>query len=229
MIEINGLTFSYNKKTPVINNLNFSINKNDIVGVLGHNGAGKSTLFKAILGLLKPQSGEIKIDESLKKNMGYLPETNGLYSRLTCYENLAFRAKIAHIEKSKIKEKCMDILEMVNLMDKKDSVASTLSNGMRKRIAFGGSIIGESPLILLDEPTNGLDPESLEILISIIKQLNKNNISFIINSHDLNTVEQLCNNVVVLQNGRDIYKGTAKDTSLKTLYFDVIKKEGAKA
>lgn len=227
MIELKNVTFSYDRKKNVLENINLYVKNAQMIGLIGHNAAGKTTLLRIILGLLKPQIGEVKIEtnQDLYKNrnkfVAYMPENNGVYERLNAFENLQFWARIANIPEDIIFDKANDILKSLNLYKKSNEKVGFWSNGMKKRLSLACALIREPELLLLDEPTNGLDPESLEIIISLLKQKNKSGTAVIISSHDLNIIYQICESVLIMQNGRLIFSGKVNsiDGSLKNFYF----------
>jgi len=229
MIKSDKLNFYFKKNKLILDNLDFKVCKEEVHSLLGHNGAGKTTLLKLIIGLLKPTEGKITIEDQeaykYKSIIGYLPETNGIYHRLTAYQNMEFVGKINKIHKDDLKLKIERLLKLFNLLDKKEDYVSTFSNGMKKRLALACVLIGDPQIILLDEPTNAIDPESLEILIRTIKQLNEKGKTIICVSHNLDFVNRISTNVSILENGRLIFTSevSSLEGDLKDIYLNKLK------
>jgi len=229
MIKSDKLNFYFKKNKLILDNLDFKVCKGEVHSLLGHNGAGKTTLLKLIIGLLKPTEGKITIEDQeaykYKSIIGYLPETNGIYHRLTAYQNMEFVGRINKIHKDDLKLKIERLLKLFNLLDKKEDYVSTFSNGMKKRLALACVLIGDPQIILLDEPTNAIDPESLEILIRTIKQLNEKGKTIICVSHNLDFVNRISTNVSILENGRLIFTSevSSLEGDLKDIYLNKLK------
>lgn len=231
-MKVENLNFSYDSNKRTINDVSFELEENQILGILGHNGAGKSTLIKCITGILKPDSGKLEFEIDLvnnsRKYISYMPELNGIYERLSVYENIKFRAEIGGIRKDNIESDVDLVLEKIGLSDKKYSSIEKLSNGMKKRLSLGSAIISKPKILLLDEPTNGLDPESIDMIMNLILDLKKEGISIIINSHDLNFINSVCDKIIILQEGQLIYDGKLKGKNyeeIKEFYLSYTKKE----
>jgi len=201
-----------------------TFSEGQIWGILGHNGAGKTTLARLILGLLPPNKGAIQT--SFQKSVSYLPESNGIYEKLTCYDNLIFRGEISGLSTEASKRRADNLLKELTLSNKKNERAAVLSQGMKKRLGLGCALMNPGNLIMLDEPTNGLDPESLEIIRKMISSFSGTESIVLINSHDLETVSQVCSHFMILQNGQKIYvadnNGNNKQ-SIKEIYLGVVK------
>ena len=195
-----------------VKNVNLEVYKGDIFGFLGPNGAGKSTTIRMILGLIKPNQGNIKIDgldinKDYKKalnRVGTIVETPNFYEYLTGYENLKLQANLyKNISRIDIKQ----ILKKVGLKERKDNKVSTYSVGMKQRLGLARALLNNPKLVILDEPTSGLDPQGQKEIRELIKGLAETeDISFFICTHQLNEVEQICNKVAILQSGRIIAK-----------------------
>lgn len=222
MISINNLEFSYKPNAKVLNGINLNLKKGNIYGLIGHNGAGKSTFMKLIMSLLKPCSGEISLN-SISKPYSYMPENNGVYDRLTCLENIRLRASLYGLGKKEVKELSIEQLHRFGLTDKSNERAADLSQGLKKRLALACSTIYKSDLIVLDEPTNGVDPSSLNFIQKYIKDLRDDNKIIIISSHDLNTIQEVCGNIIILNHGDKIYDGKVKDRPLIEFYLNKTK------
>lgn len=224
MILINNLYFAYQKNKPIIEDLSLEFREGEIWGILGHNGAGKTTLFRLLLELLKPESGSISINS--KKTIGYLPESNGLYEKLTSFENLKFRGRLISKDKKSIIDRSEEMLIELNMVEKKDEKVAFLSSGMRKRIGLGCALIGYSDVLLLDEPTNGLDPISLDKIKKTVSNYSNDENVILINCHDLSSVQEICTHVCILDEGRLRYSGKVTNESIKEIYFNVLEERG---
>jgi len=228
MIKINKLTFAYSEKNEVLKNISFETEKQKVTALLGHNGAGKTTLFKCILGLLKPKSGSVEITLSEKGNcnekiISYLPDSGGLYPFLSPLENLVFRASFYN-NYSEAEQLAQFWLEKLKLNKSKVKYAGNLSHGMKKRLSFACALINNPNILLLDEPTNGLDPESIDTITNLISEVNKEDTTIIINTHDLNLVKESCYKIIILQDGSVIGEKKVKDIeeNLKEYYLEMV-------
>lgn len=231
LIKISNVSFGYKKGNINIKNLNIAINSYGIYGLLGHNGAGKTTLFKILLGLIQNYTGNVTFNSSLlysknKPSISYMPENNGLYEDLTISQNLIFRGLSNGLNKDEIQTESEILLKKFLLHNKINEKVSNLSNGMKKKVALIATLITNPKIILLDEPTNGIDPESLLDIITIIKELKNRNCIVLITSHDLHFIEQITKYVYILENGEIVYSGDISDnnSSLLSMYIDKLKK-----
>lgn len=209
MLKIENIIFKFNKKT-VLDNVSFDVNSGDVFAVLGHNGAGKTTMFRIIMGLMHPSNGQVLFTEDNMKNKGiehisFLPENNGIYENLNAYKNLEFRGRISNLPLKIIKENSEELLKRFKLINRANEKVYTWSNGMKKRLGLSAAMISKSRILILDEPTNGIDPESLSILIKIIKELQSNGTTIIFSSHNLDFVSKVANKVMILQSGKKVF------------------------
>lgn len=199
-------------KTAKISNVSFSLNERDILGFIGPNGAGKTTIIKSILGLYKIDSGKIEINGyDLEKdfvkaisNVGAIIENPDLYSYMTGYENLMIAAKIYDIKKERVNQ----IIKLVGLENKINLKVSKYSLGMKQRLGIAQSILHNPKILILDEPTNGLDPSGIIELNNLLLELSKGGMSIIISSHILSELETICNKFCIVNEGKIIYKKT---------------------
>ena len=204
VIELTGLTKKYGGFTAV-NDLNLTINKKDIFGLLGPNGAGKSTTILMMLGLTEPTSGSVKVcgvDSTthpieVKRIVGYLPEDVGFYDDMTGIENLVYTAQLNGIPKKDAKEKAVQLLERVGLMNEGNKKAGKYSRGMRQRLGLADVLIKDPEVIILDEPTSGIDPAGVREFMDLIHQLShEEGLTVLFSSHHLDQVQQVCSAVV---------------------------------
>jgi ABC-2 type transport system ATP-binding protein len=211
MIEINGLTQSYQDKV-VLNNIDLTIEKNEICALVGSNGAGKSTLIHTLLNLIPAKNGEITLSgipnykEAWKKDVAYLPEKFQLYPHMTGKENILF---FASLEKGEADEaKVEEILRKVNLWDQRNDLIRGYSKGMLQRLGLGIMLYFDSSILILDEPTSGLDPKGRIEILRILKSLEHKTILF--SSHHMDEIRQVCSHIAYLEEGK-INKYTLDD------------------
>lgn len=197
MLECKNLMKSYQGKC-VVNNLSFKVEPGEVFAFLGSNGAGKTTTIKMILGLVKRDSGEVIIDESVK--IGYSPETPYFPPFLTGYEVLEYYASLQKIPKVQRKEEILNLLEVVGLENNKTKIKH-YSKGMLQRLALAQALLGNPDLLILDEPTAGLDAMGRVEIMQLIHQLQKSGKSILINSHILNDIERVCDRGIIIKKG----------------------------
>lgn len=226
ILKTNNLSKKY-KKTYAVKDLSISVRKNSVYGLLGPNGAGKSTLLKMITGINRPTSGEILFNSHgwTRKdllNIGSLIESPPLYENLTALENLEVRAILLGIPL----KSCSEVLEKMDLMDAKNKKASDFSLGMKQRLGIALALLNNPKLLVLDEPTNGLDPFGIEELRKMIRSLADSGISIIISSHILSEIQQVADDVGIIYNGTLLYQDTIHaNENLEQLFMDIIRKE----
>ncbi len=199
-----------------VNNLSFTLKKGNVYGILGPNGSGKSTTLGIILNVVNKTSGSfqwfdgsISTHEALKK-IGAIIERPNFYPYMTAYENLALVCKIKNIPNDKIDLRLKD----VNLYERKNSKFSTFSLGMKQRLAIASALLNEPEILILDEPTNGLDPQGIHEIRSIIQEISKKGTTILLASHLLDEVEKVCDHVIVLQKGKMIFMGRVDELGI---------------
>lgn len=212
MLQINGLTKFYRKK-PVLNNLTLSIQTGEIYGLLGANGAGKTTTINCLCGLLKWDQGSIYLnDQALSRRhqsvIGICPQENLLYQNLTCYENLWFFGRLYGLGKNALKTRIKWCLEAVNLLEQTDQVVATLSGGMQRRLNMAVSLIHQPQLLILDEPTTGLDLEARFQMWTLIQELQQTGMTILLTTHLLDEAQRLCQTIGILKEGQLITQGS---------------------
>lgn len=198
-----------------VKNISMSVNKGDVIAIIGRNGAGKTTLLRLICRLIYPTSGKIFINnKSLDsdfleaiRSLGALIDSPVFYGNLTAYQNLLLSAKILGISEARIKE----TLEIIKLQDTGKKKVKNFSLGMKQRLGIGNAILANPPLLILDEPTNGLDPQGIIDIRNLILDLKQRGFTIIIASHLLSEVEQLCTKVVMMENGQIIKMGNLEE------------------
>lgn len=215
----------YYGKQLAVNDVSLHIPKGSIYGLLGPNGAGKSTTLKMLTGLLHPSGGEIIFDGELwqRKHLakiGSLIEAPALYGNLTAVENLMVHTKLMDIPKEKIH----DVLATVDLTKTGKKRASQFSLGMKQRLGIAIALLGDPELLILDEPTNGLDPVGIQELRDLISSFPKKGITVILSSHILSEVAQVVDTIGIINNGRLLFQGNIEpNENLEKLFMDVIK------
>lgn len=231
LIRISNLNYSYKTHKNVINDLSMNINSGKIHAILGHNGAGKTTLFKLIAGVLRYKNGSIMINKSLiadKRKISLIPETHGVYSDLTVQENLEFRYRLSKQPVEDMSSRINLLLDVFGLANRNNEQIKFLSQGLTRRVVLSCAIIGKPKLLIMDEPTNGVDPASLEILTKVLRQLKENGTSILISSHDLNFVRNIADEITIINEGTNVYHGSNSELDefkLKTIYFSYTKEE----
>ena len=229
MIQTKNLNKSY-KKQEVNKDISLLVPKNSIYGLLGPNGAGKSTLLKMLTGMINPTSGEIIYKEKpWSRNdlleIGSLIEQSPIYENLTARENLKVRTLLYNLPDSRIE----DVLEIVNLTNTGNKKAGKFSMGMKQRLGIAIALLNNPKLLILDEPTNGLDPIGIGDLRELIKSFPKKGITVIISSHILSEVEQIADYIGIIANGHLWYQEKVQeDIDLEKLFLEVVKKAGTK-
>ncbi|MBE2279208.1 MAG: ABC transporter ATP-binding protein [Ignavibacteriaceae bacterium] len=212
MLEFRNLTKKFGNFTAV-DSLNLTINKGNLYGFLGHNGAGKTTTIKMLTGVYAINSGDIILDgvsinddiNFIKRNCGYVPDQPYLYEKLTGREFLFFSGGLYGISKIKIKEKIDEFIEIFKIGNWIDKRTEEYSQGMKQRIAITSAFIHDPRLIILDEPMVGLDPQSSYILKQFLKDKTDAGLTVFMSTHSLNVVEEICNRVGIINNGKLIF------------------------
>lgn len=222
ILSINNLTKKFGYLTAV-KDLSFTINKGNVYGILGPNGSGKSTTLGIVLNVVNETSGNFKwfngtvsTHDALKK-VGAIIERPNFYPYMTAAQNLKLVCKIKGVDYSKIDEK----LEVVNLLDRKDHKFSTYSLGMKQRLAIASALLNDPEILILDEPTNGLDPQGIHQIRQIIKDIASEGTTILLASHLLDEVEKVCSHVVVLRKGEKLYSGRVDEMISSYGFFEL--------
>ena len=197
MLKINKITKCFKEKTAV-NGLSFGVEKGEVFALLGSNGAGKTTTIKMILGLMKPDSGDIELSEDIK--VGYSPDTPYFPPFLTGRETLEYYGAVSGMKKDERRRQATALLETVGLEDSKTKV-SKYSKGMTQRLAIAQALLGDPDMLILDEPTAGLDAMGRIEMIGLIGRLKKAGKTIILNSHILGDIEQVCDRGIIMKSG----------------------------
>ena len=228
MIEVKNVTKKFGNFTAV-DNITFTVNDGEVVGFLGPNGAGKSTTMNMITGFTEPTEGTIIIDGydiqkkplKAKKCIGYMPEGVPLYSELTVKEFVTYMAELKGMPRNEKKEKVNEVLEETGLTDVSKKLIKNLSRGYRQRVSLAGALIGDPKVIILDEPTVGLDPKQIADIRKLIKDLGKKH-TVILSSHILSEVSQICEKVIIINKGKIVAIDTPENLEKKTQNKNII-------
>jgi ABC-2 type transport system ATP-binding protein len=218
-VEVNHLYKSYADVTAV-NDLTFSVDPGEILGLIGPNGAGKSSTIYMILDFMKPDSGEVKIfgqqmNEAIKDQIGYLPEERGLYKRLSAIDLILYLASLKGMDITTAEKKANVLLEQTGMLESKKKKNKEMSKGMGQLIQFIVTVIHDPELIILDEPFAGLDPVRTETIKNIIGNLRDEGKAIILSTHQMNKVEELCDRVLMINKGRTVLYGDLLETKAK--------------
>ena len=221
MIEVKNVTKKYGKFIAV-DNISFTINEGEIIGLLGPNGAGKSTTMNMLTGFIEQTEGEIIIDgyntlkkpKKAKKEIGYMPEGVPLYTDLTVKEFITYMAEIKNVNRKVRKEKIQEIINKTGLAEVQKKLIKNLSRGYKQRVSMAGALIGDPKILILDEPTVGLDPKQITEIRNLIKELGKTH-SVILSSHILSEVSQICNKVIIINKGKIVAIDTPENLEAK--------------
>ena len=237
-IEVINLSKSYKTKKAV-NNINFKINENEIVGLLGPNGCGKTTTIGMILGLLKPTSGQVLINGkniennkiSILHKMNFISPYIELPKKLTVNQNLIVYGKLYNIQN--LNERINFLSEKLRLGDLLDKITGELSSGQKNRVSLAKALINDPTVLLLDEPTAALDPETADFIRTFLeKYKEEKKISVLLASHNMDEVKRLCNSVMMMKNGTIVDSGTPEDLikkygqkNLEEVFLEIVRKD----
>ena len=237
MIEVKNVTKKYGSFVAV-NNISFTINDGEVVGFLGPNGAGKSTTMNMITGYIEQTEGNIivngfdtiKKSKKAKKEIGYMPEGVPLYTDLTVKEFVTYMAELRKVERKLKKEKVQEVLKETGLDGMQNKLIKNLSRGQKQRVSLAGTLVADPKILILDEPTVGLDPKQITEIRSLIKNLGKKH-TVILSSHILSEVSQICDRVIIINNGKIVAVDTPENLEKKVsdsnkVYVTVEDKEG---
>lgn len=226
ILTVNDLTKKFGYLTAV-KNLSFTIEKGNVYGILGPNGSGKSTTLGIILNVVNRTSGEFSwfdgqtsTHEALKK-VGAIIERPNFYPYMTAIQNLKLVCKIKEVSEDKVQEK----LELVGLWERRNSKFKTYSLGMKQRLAIASALLNDPEILILDEPTNGLDPQGIHQIREIIKKIANQGTTILLASHLLDEVEKVCSHVVILRKGEKLYSGPVDEMLASYGFFELKTKE----
>jgi len=222
LIEVKNITKKYGKFTAV-DNLNFKVEDHEIMGFLGPNGAGKSTTMNMITGYIEPTKGKIivngydisKTPKKAKRQIGYMPESVPLYNDLTVREFIKYMADLKNVKRSEKKAEIEKVLEETGTKSVENKLIKNISRGYKQRVSMAGALIGNPDILILDEPTVGLDPKQITEIRNLIKKLGKTH-TIILSSHILSEVSQICNKVIIINKGKILAIDTPENLEKQT-------------
>lgn len=222
MIEVKNVTKKYGS-TIAVDDVSFEVKDGEVVGFLGPNGAGKSTTMNMITGFIEPTMGQIIVNgndiskrpRKAKKEIGYMPENVPLYYELTAKEFVSYMAELKLVKRSERKQEVEKVLKETGLEDVKNKLIRNLSRGYKQRVSMAGALVGNPDVIILDEPTVGLDPKQITEIRSLIKELGKNH-TVILSTHILSEVSQICERVIIINKGKIVAVDTPENLEKAT-------------
>jgi ABC-2 type transport system ATP-binding protein len=215
VVDIQSFAMSFGSKE-VVKDLSFNVNKGEVFGLLGSNGAGKTTTIRALLSLLEPTAGTLLVNgkrysPDMAATVGYLPEQRGLYRNEPVLDTMVYLAVMHGLKRDEAKKRSLAYLERVGIGDKAHERLSALSNGQQQKVQLGATIIHEPSLMILDEPTEALDPVNRSLLMSIINERRDKGATVMLVTHRMEEVEQLCDRIVLLKDGTRALYGTVDE------------------
>jgi len=220
VVEVNHIVKSYADKA-VVNDLSFSVTQGEIFGLIGPNGAGKTTTIRMMMDIIKPDSGDVtilgkKLSEASKNKLGYMPEERGLYKKLKVIDSIIYLASLKGVDRHSAEEKANELLSQTGMLPHQGKKIEELSQGMGQIIQFLVTIVHDPELVILDEPFSGLDPVNTELLKSMFADLRNQGKAVILSTHRMNEVEELCDRILMINNGGSVLYGNL--TEIKSRY-----------
>lgn len=221
IIETENLVKKYGKHAAV-DNVSLKVGEGEVFGLLGPNGAGKSTTISLICGLLNPTAGNVKLFgknvAEAKSMLGFVPQNIALYDTFTAYENVKFFGELYGLSGKQLESNIIDALKFVELLDVKRKKAKTFSGGMLRRLNIACALVHHPKVIIMDEPTVGIDPQSRNHILESVRRLNENGVTVIYTTHYMEEIEAICNKIAIMDHGKIIAQGSKKE--LKDLIND---------
>lgn len=229
MIKIDKISKSFGDLT-ALNNVSLRIKPGEIFGLLGPNGAGKSTTINIVSTILEPDQGEIVFDgkrlsenkEYCKAQIGIVPQEISLYDDLSAVDNLQFWGELYNLPSKVLKEEIDKVLDLVGLYDRRKDLIKTYSGGMKRRINIAASILHKPKILLMDEPTVGIDPQSRNRIFEVVKQLNENGMTIIYTTHYMEEAEKLCDKIAIIDLGKIVAEGSLQELKEYGNAFDLL-------
>jgi len=231
LIELKNVTKKYNN-FKAVDDISFKIEEGEIVGFLGPNGAGKSTTMSMITGYIEPTKGKIIVNgydidqkaKQAKRQIGYMPENVPLYTELTVKEFISYMADLKLVKRKDKKSEIERVLNQTGLNEVKSKLIRNLSRGYRQRVSLAGALVGNPPILILDEPTVGLDPKQVTEIRNLIKSLKEKH-TILISSHILSEINQMCNKIIIINKGKIVKVDKTENIESETLSSNSDKKE----
>ncbi len=225
LLKTTDLTKKYGNKV-VVDNLNLEIRKGEVFGLLGPNGAGKSTTMNMICSIVRPTLGDVelfgkdlgKAKKEILKKIGYIPQELAIHGSLKAWENVELFTSLYGVKGSELKKRVNESLEYVGLLDRRGDLAKNFSGGMKRRLNIACAIGHHPELLIFDEPTVGIDPQSRNFILDKIRESNENGATVIYTSHYMEEVEAICTRIAIMDNGKIIATGTSEE--LKKMITD---------
>ena len=210
-VEVNHITKTYGDRA-VVNDVSFTVNQGEILGLIGPNGAGKTTTIRMIMDIILPDSGDIKIlgeklNEASKNSIGYLPEERGLYRKINVMDSIVYFASLKGMDSRSARKRADDLLKRVDMLPHKNKKIEELSRGMGQIVQVIVTVIHDPKLIILDEPTAGLDPVNAQLLKDMMVELRNQGKSVIMSTHRMNEIEEMCDRVLMINRGQVVLYG----------------------
>lgn len=218
ILEVKNLVKRYGE-TLAVDNVSFSIKEGEIFGLLGPNGAGKTTAINTIIGIKTPDKGDVNIFGKdikkhaleIKKHIGIVPQEIAIYPDLTAYENVEFFGRLYNLKGALLKESVENVLEFTGLIDRSKQLVKKFSGGMKRRLNIACALVHNPKLIIMDEPTVGIDPQSRSHILESVKKLRDEGSTVIYTSHYMEEVEELCTDIAIMDHGKIIVRGTKEE------------------
>lgn len=231
VLEVHGLTKTYGDKE-ALRQVSFEVRTGSCFGLLGPNGAGKSTTMKIITGVTEPNGGSVRVlgldgrkeSEAIRRQVGYVPQDLTLYETLSATDNLVFFGEMYGVRGAALKARIAEVLEQVGLSDRAKDPIKSYSGGMKRRVNIAAALLHKPKLVILDEPTVGIDPQSRNLIFEIIRKLKKEGVTLIYSTHYMEEVEALCDDIAIIDHGRVIAQGSLDQLldqyAVKALYAE---------
>lgn len=236
-LKVSNLVKKYGTK-PALENVSFAVKEGSCFGLLGPNGAGKSTTMKIITGIIDADSGNVnvlgsdirKAADAIRRQVGYVPQEITLYDKISAYNNLVFFGEMYGVKGKQLNERIVEVLQQVGLSERAKDPIHTYSGGMKRRINIAAALLHQPKVVILDEPTVGIDPQSRNHIFDIIRQLRNNGVTIIYSTHYMEEVEALCDDIAIIDNGKVIVQGNLDELlsryATKAVYLEL--QEGQK-
>lgn len=231
-LEVSNLVKKYGTK-PALENVSFAVKEGSCFGLLGPNGAGKSTTMKIITGIIDADSGNVnvlgsdirKAADAIRRQVGYVPQEITLYDKISAYNNLVFFGEMYGVKGKQLKERIAEVLQQVGLSERAKDPIHTYSGGMKRRINIAAALLHQPKVVILDEPTVGIDPQSRNHIFDIIRQLRNSGVTIIYSTHYMEEVEALCDDIAIIDNGKVIVQGNLDELlsryATKAVYLEL--------
>jgi ABC-2 type transport system ATP-binding protein len=218
-VEVNHITKTYGNRA-VVDDVSFTVSPGEILGLIGPNGAGKTTTIRMMMDIIEPDSGDIKIlgeklNEASKNSIGYLPEERGLYKKLSVIDSILYFAMLKGMDRAAVAKRADDLLKRVEMLPHKNKKIEELSRGMGQIIQVIVTVVHDPRLIILDEPTAGLDPVNAQLLKDMMIEMRNQGKTVIMSTHRMNEIEEMCDRILMINHGQTVLYGGIKEIKSK--------------